>query len=50
MCTANILREEGFYEADDGREQAGNVPVCEGCAGNSGSVQKLCLCGYSGAE
>lgn len=50
MCTINILKEEGLYRADDGRGQAGNVPVCKGCTGNSGSVEKLCLCGYPGTE
>ena len=50
MCTANILKEEGLYGADNGRGQAGNVSVCKGCAGNSGSVEKLCLCDYPGTE
>lgn len=50
MCTKNILEEEGLYGADNGREQAGDVSVCERCAGNSGCVQKLCLCDYPGTE
>lgn len=29
----------GVIGADDGRGQAGNVSVCKGCAGNSGSVE-----------
>ena len=50
MCTINILNEEGLYGTGKSRGQAGDVSVCKGCAGYSGRVQKLCLCGYPGAE